>query len=206
MHTCVFAGLMCEGDAAKQLFMREGGLDALLSVAARPFILPRVLAAVCTALLNLSSCVPAQAAIARRCMRLLLHINSQYSGLNGYSLGGSTALHAGASARGLAGPAGLDGEYSDEEAASVTEYSMGGRSTVRSAEAKDRPDTNAVSAGQGTLPEGGHGACLPAIYALVLSFMESIGCLGPSPRGSIYTPPPQTHNGLLGPHPLVQWR
>lgn len=140
--------MLCEGDEAKQLFIREGGLDALLGVASRPFVQPRVLAAVCTGLLNLSSCVPEQVSMANRCMRLLLHINSQYSGLNGYSVGGSTLIHAAASPR---GPMGLFLEDEDEESYSLADGEGRGRgtrdgaSTLRSAEAKDRPDTNAVS-------------------------------------------------------------
>ncbi|GIL46226.1 hypothetical protein Vafri_3260, partial [Volvox africanus] len=78
------AGLLCEGDSAKSIFLAAGGMGALLAVASRPLVQPGVLAAVCTALLNLSSYVPSQIDMCQRCARLLLHINAKYTGYHGY--------------------------------------------------------------------------------------------------------------------------
>ncbi len=53
-------GLLCEGEGAKAVLLAAGGLGALLGVAGQPLVPPSVLAAATTALLNLSSYVPAQ--------------------------------------------------------------------------------------------------------------------------------------------------
>ena len=55
----ICSGLMCKSDEAKAVFVEAGGLTALLRVARASKSL-KVTAAVCTALLNLSSYVPIQ--------------------------------------------------------------------------------------------------------------------------------------------------
>ncbi|KAJ9514513.1 hypothetical protein QJQ45_016246 [Haematococcus lacustris] len=89
------AALLCRGDLAKQMLVEEAGLPALLLVAGNALTQLRVLAAVCNALLNLSSYIPVMVAMASSSLHLLLHTQSRHSGLLGYA---TTAYNAGKTA------------------------------------------------------------------------------------------------------------
>ncbi|GFH07862.1 uncharacterized protein HaLaN_02726, partial [Haematococcus lacustris] len=77
------------------MLVEEAGLPALLLVAGSALTQLRVLAAVCNALLNLSSYIPVMVAMASTSLHLLLHTQSRHSGLLGYA---ATAHNAGKTA------------------------------------------------------------------------------------------------------------
>ncbi|GFH06878.1 uncharacterized protein HaLaN_01593, partial [Haematococcus lacustris] len=103
------AALLCRGDLAKQMLVEEAGLPALLLVAGNALTQLRVLAAVCNALLNLSSYIPVMVAMASSSLHLLLHTQSRHSGLLGYA---TTAYNAGKTATEAQGLPLVEGEGS----------------------------------------------------------------------------------------------